>query len=85
MAIDWVDIASKLLASNNPVTAVAGAIKSTADVVHDFTKDDPAKEAKFWRDYNKKLTDYVTRVQEAKDGEDISGLIASYNDDFESK
>lgn len=83
--MDWSEIASKLLASSTPVAAVAGAIEEAGKVANHFLEDDPVKQAKFWREYNKKLEDYILKIQEVKDGEDVTGIVASYNDDFMSK
>ena len=78
MAIDWVDIASKLLASNNPVSAIAGAIKSTADVVHDFTKDDPEKQAKADKAIADALNKHLEEMKGATNAEDLNQSIVDF-------
>ncbi len=82
MAIDWVDIASKLLASNNPVTAVAGAIKSTADVVHDFTKDDPVKQAKADKAVADNLNKHLEEMKGATNAEELNQAITDFRSDL---
>jgi len=82
MPIDWVDIASKLLASNNPVTAVAGAIKSTADVVHDFTKDDPVKEAKAEKAIADALNKHLDEMKGANNVQELNQAISDFRSDL---
>jgi len=84
MDIDWADIAGKLLASNNPVTAVAGAIKSTADVVHDFTKDDPVKAAKAEKAIADALENHLKEMGGASNVQELNKAIADFRTDLNS-
>jgi len=81
MAIDWMGIASQLLASNNPVSAVAGAIKSTADVVHDFTKDDPVKQAKADKTVADAIENHLNEMKGATNAEELNQAITDFRSD----
>jgi hypothetical protein len=81
MAIDWMSLASSLLSSNNPVSAVAGAIKSTADVVHDFTKDDPVKQAKADKAVADALENHLNEMKGATNAEELNQAITDFRSD----
>jgi hypothetical protein len=82
MTIDWLDITTKLLASDNPLTATANALGSIATVVHDFTKDDPVKDAKADKAISDIINTHLKHIQEAKDAKDLNKGIADLHNDL---
>ncbi len=82
MSIDWLDVTTKLLASDNPVSAVANSLGSIATVVHDFTKDDPVKDAKADKAISDAINNHLKQIQEAKNVKDLNKGITDLRADF---